>query len=316
MRSSTGCPTGWWKDRWRSCANVGKTKLVASTWLCLASLPTSSLVRGRVLSSHVLSATSIATSSPMRAYSVDLIRREWFLRSTLWLLWRTSSRLKFDMETGFCFFGATAVLPTVGLTQGSCLAPAVCSAVCAYIEASSRSLPRSVPSTSRLHCRWVDDIYVVTTVWAHRSRASDAHILSKHARDACSSTMSEYAQYFSMKDECPATFVGLSVDWSSSVVRLQPLFDPTSPCRYPHFKSARPWRSKFSVVVSQIFAVLDRVVETDFVPAISCLFRWFLAADFPRVTFQKAIERVVQIHPFLRPRLLNALALSSAPSLL
>ena len=89
--------------------------------------------------------------------------------------------------------------------------------------------------------------------------------------------------------------------------KMQPWDATTISSRFQYFSGARPLKGKFAVIVSQIYSVLDRVVESDVLVALRSLYSWFVWSGFPRLLLKKAAERISSVHPFLRRSLLNAL---------
>ena len=71
-----------------------------------------------------------------------------------------------ELTYGYCWYGSVLLRPLVGLTQGSPLAPGICSTVCCYLEiASFWIFERNMSLATKLHARWVDDTYAVITLW-------------------------------------------------------------------------------------------------------------------------------------------------------
>ena len=107
---------------------------------------------------------------------------------------------KFDVQNGFLFYGQHLVRVQLGLCQSNAISPGICNAANASIEATSLDMiAQNALVISRLHCRWVDDLFTSIVVWTPYIDDKSAHIHVWKAKRLVEGYFKKYQKHFPLE---------------------------------------------------------------------------------------------------------------------
>ena len=193
-----------------------------------------------------------------------------------------------------------------GMTQGSPLAPGVCSNVLIFLEYRSKiEFLESFKWTTRLLMRWVDDKWGLLTLWYLASSDQEVEF-TQQLESMKTAILDVYRAEFGTKVEDSTIFVGLEMSVSHGHVSFEQHFDDK--VRFQNFYGCRPRRDKISNVVSQIAAAVDRCFGRCLPSSLQRLFSCFVKAGYPHHILLEAVHSFCRCHPYLRSECLAGLA--------